>query len=81
MRPEVRPYGNLWIGAAREIRGTLTGKDLSFDSLYNSMSTAGSSRAIGNPGEASLRARCSRRGRLPLFRGYTQGDIFLVRPW
>ncbi len=37
--------------------GTLTGKDLSFDSLYNTYEHAGLPPGpIGNPGEASLRA-------------------------
>jgi len=38
-------------------RGTLTGKDLSFDSLYTRMEHGGLPPGpIGNPGEASLRA-------------------------
>ena len=38
-------------------RGTLTGKDLSFDSLYNTYEHGGLPPGpIGNPGEASLRA-------------------------
>jgi UPF0755 protein len=37
--------------------GTLTGKDLSFDSLYNTYEHGGLPPGpIGNPGEASLRA-------------------------
>src|SRR5467141_5006164 len=47
-------YGMERIG---QYRGSLTGKDLSFDSLYNTYEHGGLPPGpIGNPGEASLRA-------------------------
>jgi UPF0755 protein len=61
-----------------QYRGVLTGKDLSFDSLYNTYEHAGLPPGpIGNPGEASLRAAMEpSRTNFLYFVANTQGGHF-----
>jgi len=63
--------------------GTLMGKDLSFDSLYNTYEHGGlPPDRLETPVKRRCAPRCSRRGRTTFILWLTRrAGIFLVQPW
>jgi len=75
--PPMRPDRHLWNGALRKYNGSLTGKDLGFDSLYNTYEHGGLP-----PGPLEIRAkplcvpRCGLRSRTIFYLWLTPGGHF-----